>query len=209
MPASGLILPEALSSQFPPTLRFLQESGLGRIGLSQRLRWCQSYVSTLKTVQKPCHNTFNFSTKLFFLFIQILPLQSLQICNLFVLMLLNRSFYVKNHFTTNTAWHPCLQTQQRCQGLWHKLHFPPFIFCWMVPLTLLVLYLYPFTGLPSWCYMRTQPCSHLHKKLASATVIKVKTQKTAAPVEIKCNEPPMKSHFNKVTCHNSMLQPPA
>lgn len=34
MPASGLILPEALSSQFPPTLCFLQESGLCRIGLS-------------------------------------------------------------------------------------------------------------------------------------------------------------------------------
>lgn len=33
-PAPGLILPGALSTQFPPTLCFLQESGLRRIGLS-------------------------------------------------------------------------------------------------------------------------------------------------------------------------------
>lgn len=41
-----------------------------------------------------------------------------------------------------------------------------------------VMYLYPFTGLSSWCDIHTLPCSHPHKKLPSVSVKREKQKQT-------------------------------
>ena len=94
MPAPDLILPGALSSQLPPTLCFLQESGLCRTGLSYS-DGARFMFQLWRLYRNPITTRSIFQLSFSFCLFRFLSLQPLQTCNLFVLMLLNRSYIPK------------------------------------------------------------------------------------------------------------------